>query len=642
MKINKTKLRDIFDTLLKTEYKDHNDIKELNKFYIDKFNYLFNILSNKNNFIVGRRGTGKTTLLYRAYLECMLSFGKKYKSDFISTNNNLGIYIDLNKINTLKNDSDENFERDFLLDLIKEFREQVNIFWKPNMIQELLADSKNEVENIFKEIENLIINGQMVDIVGNMSLEKLKKDNLKIGVGATETSAKISLSIDNQEESKNNYQVQPIELSVSIFYDKLAKIKEKAKINQIFIFLDEYSSLNEIKQIKLSKLLKKLFDSRINVYYKIGVIADNYNFGELRLDRDLHEISLDLDMIISSAGSIEKGFEHLSSFIQSLLEQRVKYFLPENKLDDIFLDKNFDEIMLELTKASMGVSRTLGKILEKSLQKALNTNSDYINLAHTKEAIRENSKQYNEYFNGMIKKGVVANEYKELLNDIIYRAIEEQSKNREKQSSFFTWLPSKEFYLSKLEENYLLHKIQHNHRLKEGKIDVDVYAIDYGLCLEHKLNYYSSSKDKRQDRDIVQSRFFYDSIAVKYDSFFIEEDIYKCGICGDKEIYTKKDLTLPGGKIINFCPNHNQQILTVIKRKVTNILKYTEEEEKIIGLLATIKELDSLKANEIQKEVGASPYKIAWFIKKIEQEQGYLKRVTSKQPYQYYGNLEDE
>lgn len=80
MKINKTKLRDIFDTLLKTEYKDHNDIKELNKFYIDKFNYLFNILSNKNNFIVGRRGTGKTTLLYRAYLECMLSFGKNIKA----------------------------------------------------------------------------------------------------------------------------------------------------------------------------------------------------------------------------------------------------------------------------------------------------------------------------------------------------------------------------------------------------------------------------------------------------------------------------------------------------------------------------------------------------------------------------------
>lgn len=641
MKINKTKLRDIFDTLLKTEYKDHNDIQELNKFYIDKFNYLFNILSNKNNFIVGRRGTGKTTLLYRAYLECMLSFNKNYQSDFILTKNNLGIYIDLNKINTLKNDSNENFERDFLLDLIKEFREQVNIFWKNN-IKAFLTNSKNEVDEIFNEIEQLIINGKMIDIVGNMSLDKIKNSNVKLSAETNFINGKLSTELSNEETHKSSCQVNAVEMSVNLFYDKLFQIKQKAKINNIFIFLDEYSSLNEIKQLKLSKLLKKLFESRINIYYKIGVIADNYNFGELRLDRDLHEISLDLDMIISSAGSIEKGFEHLSNFIQSLLEQRVEYFLPNNKLNDIFLDKNFDEIMIELTKASMGVSRTLGKILEKSLQKALNANSDYINLSHIKEAIRENSKQYNEYFNGMIKKGIVAHEYKELLNDIIYRAIDEQGKNKDKQSSFFTWLPSKEFYLSKLEENYLLHKIQHNHRLKDSKIDVDVYAIDYGLCLEHKLNYYSSSKEKRQDRDIVQSRFFYDSIAIKYDAFFIEEDIYKCGICGDKEVYTKKDLTLPNGMVIKFCPTHNEQALSVIKRRVSNIHKYTEEEEKIIGFLATIKERDSLKANEIQKEVGASPYKIAWFIKKIEKEQGYLKRVTTINPYQYYGNLDDE
>ncbi len=127
-----------------------------------------------------------------------------------------------------------------------------------------------------------------------------------------------------------------------------------------------------------------------------------------------------------------------------------------------------------------------------------------------------------------------------------------------------------------------------------------------------------------------------------YDSFFIEEDIYKCGICGDKETYTKKDLTLPNGNVIPFCPNHNQQTLTVTKRKTTNILKYTEEEEKIIGLLATVKKKDSLKANEIQKEVGVNPYKTAWFIKKIEQEQGYLKRITNTNPFQYYGNLDDE
>lgn len=88
-------------------------------------------------------------------------------------------------------------------------------------------------------------------------------------------------------------------------------------------------------------------------------------------------------------------------------------------------------------------------------------------------------------------------------------------------------------------------------------------------------------KRKRQDRDISSIKIFGDSIAIKYDSFFIEEDIYKCGLCGDN-VYMKKDLTLPNGMMIKCCPVHNEQILSIIKRKISNIKKYTEEEEKII------------------------------------------------------------
>lgn len=641
MNVNKTLLRDTFDTLLRTEYKDFNDVQELNNFYIDKFNYLFKTLSKNNNFIVGRRGTGKTTLLYRAYLECMLSFKKNYESEFLSTHNNLGIYIDLNKINTFKNDNIENFERDFLLDIVNEFRNQVKIFWKTDLLT-FITDSKSEVEKIFREIEELIINGKMIDISGNVLLEKVKINNVKASAETDFSSVKISGVSEENNSNKSNVSMSSVEMSVNLFYEKLDEIRKKAKINNIFIFVDEYSSLNEYKQIKLSKLLKKLFESRINIYYKIGVIADNYNFGELRLDRDLYEISLDLDVIISSAGSIEKGFENLSLFTKHLLEKRIKHFFIGKKLTDIFLEKDLDNILLELTKASMGVSRTLGKILSQSLINSLNNNSDYIKISHIRESIRYISKQHNNIFAGMISKGIIEPEYLLLLNDILERARQEQSKNKEKQSSFFTWEPVKEFYLSKLEENYLLHKIQHNQSLKDRKKDIDVFAIDYGLCLEHKLNYYSSSKEKRQDRDFTQSRFFYNDIAIKYDNFFLQEDIYKCGICGDKIVYLKKDLTLPNGKVISFCPNHNEQHLSVIKNKVSEIKRYTEEEEKIVGLLANIKKVDSVKANEIQREVGVSPYKIAWFIKKIEEEEGFLKRIKTKSPYEYYGDLEDE
>lgn len=640
--INEILLRDIFDTLLKTEYKNKEDIQELNEFYIDKFRYLMNILSNKNNFIVGRRGTGKTTLLYRAYLECIYSFSKERENKYFRNKNNLGIYVDLNKISTFKNDSDETFERDFLLDLVKELKEQVNFFWKGNL-KTFVFNVKDEIDRIFQEIEDLIINGELISI-DTKSVEQLKKDTLKTESKLSLNDGEIGISSENQNSSKNITTFSSLEMNINTFYKKLSEVKDKAQINNIFIFLDEYSSLNNSKQIKLAKLLKKLFDSGINIYYKIGVISDNYNFGELREDRDIHKISLDLDTIISSSGSIEKGLQYLGSFIKELIIHRIRYYTHNETLDKIFEKKDIDNILDELTKASMGVSRTLGRILGKALTRALYANSEYIKLTHIKEAIRENAKEYNEYFNGMIKKGALSNEYQNLLNDILDRAKKEQNTNKDKQASFFTWLPMKEFYLSKFEEHYLLHKIQHNHRLKDKKIDIDVYAIDYGLCLEHKLNYYSSSKINRQDRDYTQPRFFYDTVAIKYDNFFVKENMFKCGKCLDGQVFAERDLTLPNGIILKNCPIHPEQILIKIETKEILINKYTEEEEKIIGLLSTISKNNAIPAKKVQSEIGASPYKIAWFVKKIENELGILKRLKESKDtvYSYYGEFDDE
>lgn len=639
---NEIILRDIFDTLLKTEYKNNEDIKELNEFYIDKFKYLMNILSNKNNFIVGRRGTGKTTLLYRAYLECIYSFSEQREIKYFTKNNNLGIYVDLNKISAFNDDSDDNFERDFLLDLVKELKEQVNFFWKGNF-KTFVFNEKDAINKIFKEIEELIVNGELISIDAK-SVEKIKKDNFKAGTSASINNIQMELSCENENLVKDTISLKQVEMNVNTFYKKLFEIKEKAKINNIFIFLDEYSSLNSTKQVKLAKLLKKLFDSGINIYYKIGVISDNYTFGELREDRDIHKISLDLDTIISNSGSIEKGLNYLGVFIEELISQRIKYFIPEETIENIFEKKDLPIILDELTKASMGVSRTLGRILSKALNRALNANSQNIKLSHVKDAIRENAKEYNEYFIGMVKKGAVPSEYQGLINDIIERAKKEQVTNKDKQASFFTWLPSKEFYLSKFEEHYLLHKIQHNHRLKDKKVDVDVYAIDYGLCLENKLNYYSSSKVNRQDRDYIQTRFFYDTVAIKYDSFFIKEDTFKCGKCPEGQVFSRSDLTLRNGIIISHCPIHPEQVLSKIPALNNEIHKYTEEEEKIIGLLSTIPKDKAILAKKVQSVIGVSPYKIAWFVKKIEKELGILKRAKEKKDilYSYYGELEDE
>src|SRR5260370_22968565 len=96
---------DAFNSLLRTDYISLNDIEKLRvltEYYVDYFGYLPQILTESDQLIVGRRGTGKTTLFYRAFVECARSWGNS--PGCLTKPRTLGIYIDLNKNQPLDGD----------------------------------------------------------------------------------------------------------------------------------------------------------------------------------------------------------------------------------------------------------------------------------------------------------------------------------------------------------------------------------------------------------------------------------------------------------------------------------------------------------------------------------------------------------
>lgn len=93
-------VRDTFQSILRADYISISDIKQLeslNDYYVDFFNLLPKVLQNQDSFINGRRGTGKTTLLMRAYYECMKTISPIIKEDshLLYNKKILPIYIDL-------------------------------------------------------------------------------------------------------------------------------------------------------------------------------------------------------------------------------------------------------------------------------------------------------------------------------------------------------------------------------------------------------------------------------------------------------------------------------------------------------------------------------------------------------------------
>jgi hypothetical protein len=71
--------KDPVPPMLRTDYIPLGDTNKLNllaDYYVDYMDMVIQILGPVDQLIVGRRGTGKTTLLYRGLVECMRSWGK--------------------------------------------------------------------------------------------------------------------------------------------------------------------------------------------------------------------------------------------------------------------------------------------------------------------------------------------------------------------------------------------------------------------------------------------------------------------------------------------------------------------------------------------------------------------------------------
>ena len=145
------KVRSAFESILRADYisiADINQLSRLESYYVDFYNNLGSLLQKQDNYISGRRGTGKTALLMRGYYECLKTISPKIKqeSDVLSGERILPIYIDLSNCSDVfsSNEDTELLETYFVKQIITSLKKQL----------ELIYDKKY---NIYKTIFLLIL-----------------------------------------------------------------------------------------------------------------------------------------------------------------------------------------------------------------------------------------------------------------------------------------------------------------------------------------------------------------------------------------------------------------------------------------------------------------------------------------------------
>ena len=147
-------ISEAFNSMLRTDYISLNDeekLRLLSLYYVDSFGVLPEILSDNDQLIVGRRGTGKTTLLYRAFVGCMESWNKEHPKNSAPRSRTLPIYVDLSKCQYIDDVPDGDFtafEHAFVSEVCDAITDQLVRFWPA------LAQEPGYIAKLFKAAES--------------------------------------------------------------------------------------------------------------------------------------------------------------------------------------------------------------------------------------------------------------------------------------------------------------------------------------------------------------------------------------------------------------------------------------------------------------------------------------------------------
>ncbi|MCU5395976.1 hypothetical protein, partial [Bacillus toyonensis] len=274
-----TNVKSAFESILRSDYISLDQIEQLSnleKYYVDFYNNISNTLQQQDNYISGRRGTGKTALLIRAYFECIktLSPSKFGESNYFWDEKILPIFIDLSKCREifLKENNEDSIELNFILQIIESLKKQLEIIFNPI---EMMSFKKSSTA--YEEL----------DYIENILLSYLNVDSV---TAENDIGPQLSMNLMGN-------------LNIQQFLDRINSIRINAGIDKIYIFVDEFSDLSEEEQVNFSALFQKFLGSKINMFFKIGVITDRYNFvSKIIIGRDIYPISLDLNDFVERYG----------------------------------------------------------------------------------------------------------------------------------------------------------------------------------------------------------------------------------------------------------------------------------------------------------------------------------------------------
>lgn len=521
---------------------DENIIEDL---YTDPLegNYVLKTLMHPNTtLLIGRKGTGKSTIIGR------------FQNEIRKTDNKLSLYIDVKTIfdqakaqpihsnnyqNILSSEDITKFlaYKNFLKKVLWEIQSEIKKVIFTNKIAKFFSQAgltkdefEKEMDKLFSEISKPKY--EDVTAIQEVKLESGKSNRSSVDLAtegkiSTQPSLSSSLKTESIKEKLNNEQFSSIlqrHFCIIEFMEKVKKLLKKVGIQRIFICLDDASEIEENSLDVFIRTIVAPLNNLADEYFKFKIAFYPGRDRTPDIDRTkIDTLKLDYYDLYLSSG-VDKIEEDAILCTKRLLEKRFKYFFGE----DVNIANFFDTKTLSLIgyykiifQISSNVPRIIGKILWYASKRSINSGKKI-----TKNVLQESAK---EHYTNEIETMLTKSEYMEfksydeqfgrqhlktLVNSFISKAKENKKKIGESDSLIFTnyttnTAPSNYLFfpleleklVSTLEFNFFITKFSQQ-RDKDTR-EVSIYTLNYGLCQKENIIF-----DEKSDRKFRIERLF--------------------------------------------------------------------------------------------------------------------------------------
>lgn len=481
--INSEKVKNAINKLANNIRTERSTVDNLLEIYADKS--ILGRLDNHNNQIIyGRRGTGKTHLLF-AFQDLI------FQSNNTKNNKRFPIYIDLRKYLPLFTSANTmNIEATILIfqaiinDTIDYLTNHLKYILDIKEYGSIKSFESSQMDKLKEILHTLKIefDGRDFKRLGSVQFNKEEIKNIS---GSLKLNQNPEISLDRKREQKNQFSETNVQyLSFNEISKTLDELSYQLNGTKIIFLLDEWSEIPIDLQPYLAELIKRVFISS-NYTFKIAAIPYRSRFREtifndvkigLEEGGDIFPISLDnryiyeIDKIGTKNFYNEILINHLKEIDSSIFEN-----LDENKFINLFFA---NQALAEILIASAGIPRDFINLFILSYNNRNNLTQRII----LKNIRNSTTEWYTSDKKEEIDKDKTTRHlFEELVNQVILT---------KKKTHFL--LPQKysdNKFIKKLVDLRVLHLRQKgiSHRHIPNKT-YDVYSIDYGSYTSLDIN----------------------------------------------------------------------------------------------------------------------------------------------------------